>query len=209
MSRALGGSSSSTSWMSNLPLVLLGLRTTIREDAQCCPADAVYGCQLRLPGDLLDPSPAPPSSSLAPFVDSLRSSMLALHPLLPVRRSARDRAHLPSALSKASHVFLRVDAVRRPLTPPYDGPFLVLGRAQKTFDILKGNKKVTVSVDRLKPAFIDFLPQDSVLQPPTIPVPSLVAGSRPPSLPGSSSPSVTPPERFSRSGRRLRPPDRL
>ena len=47
MSRSSGCSSS---WMAHLPLVLLGLRTTVPEDASCCPADVVFGCQLRLSG---------------------------------------------------------------------------------------------------------------------------------------------------------------
>ena len=103
--------------MANLPLVLLGLRSTVREDAKCCPADIVFGSQLRLPGDLLDASTTPPPD-VVPFVADLRASMSALRPLLPIRRSARDRDNVPSALQKASHVFLRVDAVWRPLTPP-------------------------------------------------------------------------------------------
>ena len=102
--RSLG---SLSGWMANLPLVLLGLRSTVREDTKCCPADIVIGCQLRLPRDLHDTSTTP-TPDVVPFVADL----------LPVRRSARDRDNVPSALQKASHVFLRVDAVRRPLTPP-------------------------------------------------------------------------------------------
>ena len=144
MSCALG---SPLGGMSHLPLVL---RTTVREDARCCPADVVFGCQLRLQGDLLDPSPSAPPD-MAPFVANLRASMYALQPLLPVRRSARDRDNVPAVLGRTSHEFLLVDAVCRPLTPPYDGPFPVLQQGPKTFDILKNNKCVTVS--RLEACF--------------------------------------------------------
>ena len=62
-------------------------------------------------------------------------------------------------LMSATHVFLRVDAVRRPLVPPYEGPFPVISRSDKTFVTLRRDSPVTVTVDRLKPAFI--LPESS------------------------------------------------
>ena len=205
MSRAASGSSpsSASSWMSNLPLVLLGLRTTVREDAGCCPADAVYGCQLRLPGDLVAgaPSSAPPSADSA-FADTLRAAMLDSRPLLPVRRGPYNPGHVPAALARTSHVFLRVDAVRRPLTPPYVGPFPVVERGPKTFRIFKSGKEQIVSVDRLKPAFLshDSLPLPSGSVPaPVVPVPPAV-----PRSPALVPPA--PPDTITISGRRVRPP---
>ena len=44
-------------WMVHLPLVLLGVRTSVRQDSSWCPAELVYGATLRLPGEFL----APPS----------------------------------------------------------------------------------------------------------------------------------------------------
>ena len=46
---------------------------------------------------------------------------------------------------------------RSPLTPPYEGPFRVLHRGEKVFELDIGGRKETVSIDRLKPAFIDLL----------------------------------------------------
>ncbi|GBO27271.1 Transposon Ty3-I Gag-Pol polyprotein [Araneus ventricosus] len=57
-------------------------------------------------------------------------------------------------LSVCSHVFLRVDAVQPSLSQPYTGPYKVLSRTNKNFIILKDNKKVTVTIDRLKPAHL-------------------------------------------------------
>ena len=186
--------------MTHLPFVLLGLRTTIREDAGCCPSDVVYGGQLRLPGDLISTDSSVPASSgtTSDFVSSLRSSLRGARPLLPVRRSPALQGHVPAALASVSHVFLRVDSVRQPLTPPYIGPFLVLERGPKTFLIDKSGKKTTVSVDRLKPAFLS--PSSdlrSVSPSPQVAFPGPVP--RPP----ASAPV------FSASGRRVRPPDRL
>ncbi|GBM93464.1 hypothetical protein AVEN_215350-1 [Araneus ventricosus] len=57
-------------------------------------------------------------------------------------------------LSVCSHVFLRVDAVQPSLSQPYTGPYKVLSRTNKNFIILKDIKKVTVTIDRLKPAHL-------------------------------------------------------
>ena len=52
-------------------------------------------------------------------------------------------------LKDATHVFIRHDAVRRPLQPPYDGPYKVLERAPRYYTLdVKGHRD-TVSVDRL------------------------------------------------------------
>ncbi|XP_058790930.1 uncharacterized protein LOC131664081 [Phymastichus coffea] len=57
-------------------------------------------------------------------------------------------------LATTSYVFLRYDAVRGPSDPPYDGPYKVLERNDKSFVIDINDKKVRVSIDKLKPAFI-------------------------------------------------------
>jgi hypothetical protein len=46
------------------------------------------------------------------------------------------------------------DTVRGPLQPPYDGPYKVIQRNEKYFTITVNNKNVTVSIDRIKPAFM-------------------------------------------------------
>ena len=58
-------------------------------------------------------------------------------------------------LNTCTFVFVRHDAVRKSLQPPYDGPFHVLKRHNKhyTLDIL-GKEKV-ISLDPLKPAYLD------------------------------------------------------
>ena len=48
--------SGSGGWMEHLPFVLLGLSSSIRQDAACSPADLLYGTPLRLPGDMFVPS---------------------------------------------------------------------------------------------------------------------------------------------------------
>ena len=40
-------------WIQHLPLVLLGLHTTPKEDSVYAPAEALYGTQLAVPGEFL------------------------------------------------------------------------------------------------------------------------------------------------------------
>ena len=40
-------------WTKALPLIMLGIRTALKEDLQCSTAELVYGTTLRLPGEFL------------------------------------------------------------------------------------------------------------------------------------------------------------
>ena len=172
MSRA--SASGSGTWFDHLPFVLLGMRTSIREDSGCCPADLLYGAPLRLPGDCFEPSEPVPLAS--DFAHQLRTIIGAARPM-PVLHHGHTPSRIHPSLRSSSHVFLRVDAVRRPLVQPYLGPFEVLERNDKTFVISQNNKRVTVTVDRLKPAHLS--PAAS---------PSSAVASSSPSLPSSPSP---------------------
>ena len=43
-------------WTKALPLILLGIQTTIKQDCHCTVAELVYDTTLRLPGEFLNPS---------------------------------------------------------------------------------------------------------------------------------------------------------
>ena len=45
----------STRWVEALPMVLLGIHTSVKEDLGCCTAELVYGTTLRIPGQFFDP----------------------------------------------------------------------------------------------------------------------------------------------------------
>ena len=106
-------------------------------------------------------TPSDPLPTPSDFAQRLRVILGSAAPL-PIAHHGTPVSRIDPALQSTSHVFLRVDAVRKPLVPPYLGPFRVLGRAAdlKTFDILQNQKSVTVTVDRLKPAH--FLPVSAV-----------------------------------------------
>ena len=52
-------------------------------------------------------------------------------------------------------MFVRHDAVRTPLQPPYDGPYRVLKQADKHYTLEVAHHQEVVSLDRLKPAYVE------------------------------------------------------
>ena len=151
---ALRASDGVQRWTDRLPLVLLGVRSALKEDLGCTAAELVYGQPLRLPGELL--APPPPDTRLDPasYVDDLRRVMRSLRPVTP-RKADSSTAFVPSALETCSHVFVRRDASRPPLAAPYDGPFPVVSRTEKTVTVRRDGKENVLSIDRVKPAYMD------------------------------------------------------
>ena len=148
---SLTASSQRENWSLALPIVLLGIRSSLKVDLQHSPAELVYGASLRLPGELLAPSPAPPPCSAQDFASRLKDAMRNLQPVLP--RSSPRKTFVHQDLDTCTHVFVRVDAVRRPLTPPYQGPYRVLRRTRKTVTIDRHGRRDAVAIDRVKPAY--------------------------------------------------------
>ncbi|GFQ88017.1 uncharacterized protein TNCT_96651 [Trichonephila clavata] len=111
------------------------------------------------------------------------------------------------ALKTCSHVFVRHDAVKKPLQTPYDGPYLVLKRTEKKFTIEKNGKHSTTNIDRLKPAFFENSHHSSapIISPPPVAVPTSTKPV-PDSSPSSpvSPTNSTPLPYMTRSGRRVR-----
>ena len=195
-------------WVDVLPLVLLGIRTSLKEDLGCTMSELVYGTTLRLPGSFFSSPAGDSTSDPSSYVVSLRNRMQALK-AVPPRTPSQTHAATSDRLSQSNYVFVRHDAVRKPLQPPYDGPFKVLERCAKYFTLDINGRHDTVSIDRLKPAHLDSTcnPTDAVPDS-AVPPPSI---STPPSPipvaePWSSMPSTT---RTTRSGRRVHWPAHL
>ncbi|GFV14613.1 integrase catalytic domain-containing protein [Trichonephila clavipes] len=112
-------------WTEVLPIILLGLRASLKEDILCTPAELVFGTTIRLPGEMFDSSK--PDDDVVNFVSKLKSHMQSLHPKPPKHHGKRP-VFIHPGLLEATHVFLRRDMLRRPLQQPYDGPFKVLQR---------------------------------------------------------------------------------
>ncbi len=138
--------------MDTLPLVLLGIRTSLKEDLHCTTAEILYGLTLRLPGEFVSPTTSLPHESPADYVTKLKEAMRRVTSSSPHHHSQRT-TYVNEALKTCTHVFVRRDAVKRPLQQPYDGPYKVVDRSNKFFTLEVHGKSNTVSIDRLKQAW--------------------------------------------------------
>ncbi|GBP17363.1 Retrovirus-related Pol polyprotein from transposon 412 [Eumeta japonica] len=139
----------SKDWSFILPLVLLGLRTTVKLDIGVSPAELLYGTQLRLPGEFWSESKSKVSQT--EFVQQLRRAMADLRCPKTSWHTTKDH-YVDPDLNSCKFVFVRVDRVRKPLEAAFEGPFEVEKRYKKYFVIKRGNSKDKVTVDRIKPA---------------------------------------------------------
>ncbi|XP_037930031.1 uncharacterized protein LOC119664650 [Teleopsis dalmanni] len=133
----------------NEPTRLIG--TKHKNDIKATPAEMVYGTTLRLPGEFIE-SPSKDMSN-SEFVQSLRDVMEQLRPV-PTANHSISKTFVQPDLNKCTHVYLRDDTIRLPLKAPYDGPFKVTDRDDKLMTILRKDKSVRVSIDRVKAAYL-------------------------------------------------------
>ncbi|UYV64928.1 hypothetical protein LAZ67_3002470 [Cordylochernes scorpioides] len=141
----------STSWSLKLPLVLLGIRSSLREDLNTTTAELVYGKPLPLPGTFFEDPPSA-SSPTEPWLEDFKRAMASLKPA-PSKPHGNRHVYVPKPLETCSHVYLRRDLILPTLDPPYDGPYEVLLRKPKIYKLKIKKRSTWVSIDRLKPAF--------------------------------------------------------
>ena len=151
---ALMATGEAAGWLDRLPLVLLGLRSAHREESDCSAAESLYGTSLTLPTQV--PHQSSPPLPLTDFTNRLVETMKAV----PFHQTAWHRpeaqtsmAKVPSALLDTDFAYIRRDNHKPPLTRPYDGPFRIIKKSEKFFVLMVGRREMSVTVDRLKPAF--------------------------------------------------------
>lgn len=140
-------------WAERLPTVLMGIRGAWKEDISATAAELVFGEPIRLPGEFLASRASEGNSDPTEYVTRLRHHFAQLQPV-PASRHRTSKVFVFKDLATTSHVFVRVGAARRSLQPPYEGPFLVVQRCEKWFTIKRRGRDVNVSIDRLKPAYM-------------------------------------------------------
>ncbi|KRZ75639.1 Retrovirus-related Pol polyprotein from transposon opus [Trichinella papuae] len=72
--------SAGVKWTTALPLVLLGIRTALKEDLNCSAAEMLYGSVLRLPADFFLGDATSSCSDPTAFAEALRTAMRRLRP---------------------------------------------------------------------------------------------------------------------------------
>ncbi|VDP40114.1 unnamed protein product [Schistosoma curassoni] len=153
---ALISHSNPNQWMEFLPLVMLGIRTSIKTEAQCSAAELVFRTTLRLPGEFINPNTNCQKINLEDYVDQLRDYMSKLK---PINTGEQSRAiYVPKDLSNRMHVWIGCVKIKAPLSPPFEGLFKVVSRKSKYFVIEKHRNIDSVSIDGLKPAYLDHEP---------------------------------------------------
>ncbi|GBN05259.1 Retrovirus-related Pol polyprotein from transposon 412 [Araneus ventricosus] len=116
-------------WPSALPTILLGFQATWKEDLEATTAGMVHGAPIRLPGEFLSPTTDSPDPST--FVGKSKEVMQRLLPP-KTQNHGQHIVFVSKDLSSCSHVFLRTDALRKGLQPPYEGPFKCLTETKKS-----------------------------------------------------------------------------
>jgi hypothetical protein len=130
-------------WPAHLPLVLLGMRTTPKDDSAISSAELVYSAPLVLPGQFVNAAEPP----AADFLEHVLPGPVSI-PTRPIPQPPQTPNKL---LQRAKWVYIRRGGTLPPLTPPYAGPSSVPEAGAKTFEVMVGGQRQWVSVDRLQP----------------------------------------------------------
>ena len=170
----------SSDWVSHLPLVLLGLIATPKDDTGLSVSVAVYGAPLTLLGELVEVPELLPDTFLRKVNRAIEGFAIPpphhVRPVPPVQ--------LPLALISAKYIFVCEDTAISSLAPSYRGPYLVIDRRGKYFRLQIGSKQDVFS----------DTPVTSALPPPR---------GRPRLSPASVS-SGTPPSSATKSSKKVR-----
>ena len=193
MKASLSARLSGHNWVDQLLWVMIGIRATHKDDMGASPAEMVYRTLLVLPSQCCSLAGAPPATE--PFLHDLRRAMENLQPVPTSSHCKAAAKHVPEVLQKCPMVWIRRDGYRHPLTPQYQGPFLVVERHPKFLKIQLGEKQDKITIDRLKPATV---PEGTEPARPRkrgrpVKIPAAAASEVDPAAQEPSQPQTTPP----------------
>lgn len=140
-------------WFHALPIVLLGYRM-IPNDTGFSPFTAVTGSHMICPQPLIAGEYSSPTShdTLQMFIKEMQS--INFSDFSSGDCHSLPEPYIPSDLFTCPKVWMRVDRIRKSLEAPYTGPYTVLRREPKFFILELPQGNTSVSIDRLKPAYI-------------------------------------------------------
>lgn len=198
-------------WSKKLPIIMLGIRSTFKEDIKSTPAELVYEKILRLPSEFF--TEQKPGSSETKFSEQLWPTMSKIRPTQTAHHNT-ENPFIQKNLTHCKQVFIRNDTIRASLQQPYNGPFEVIKRFDKSFKVMVKGKPKRISIDRLKAACIKKnLPQTPSKTLPIVPaekttsMPAKLIKRTPPEK--TSAEEQTSNQKTTRSGRKVRFPDHL
>ena len=191
-------------WTEVLPTVLMGMRAAWKEDLQTTSADLVYGEALRLPGQFLEKQHVEKRDASS-LVRELRRHFEELQPT-EAAQHGEQHPFVFKDLETTENVFVRHDGPKTILQMPYDGPFPVIERGQKTFVIFRHGNRQTIAKDRLKPAYTMAEEQPERAEPSR--TPRTDATDEDSGRTNETPTRTGQPETQTRSGRRVRFPSR-
>ena len=112
-------------WVIALPWVMLGIRTAPKENLNGSTAEMMFGSTLTVPGEFISPTHRQRDAPTTEF--------------LPTNTEFHGNSKCASikSLDTAAFVFVRVDWHKTPLCRPYEGPFRVIRKGDKTFTIAR------------------------------------------------------------------------
>ncbi|KII73615.1 hypothetical protein RF11_02973 [Thelohanellus kitauei] len=113
--------------------------------------ESFYGYPLTVPGESVDQK----NQVEEPPIHKIREKVHSLHPIPTSKHGSSLKYKVPQNINECEFVFLRNDSSKTPLQRPYSGPFTLINKSRKTFEIDIGGRTEVVSIDRLKPAHID------------------------------------------------------
>ncbi|XP_014774620.1 uncharacterized protein LOC106872225 [Octopus bimaculoides] len=137
-------------WFKFLLIVLLGCHSAVKEDLGYFSTELLYGTTLALPGQMLAPVDLPNADPTS-YVMQLGSFFADLPPMLP--RDHSISSTVPPDISTWPHMFVRNDAIKRPLTPPYTGLYRIIRSTPKLFTVDIHGKKRDCSYRQSKKCF--------------------------------------------------------
>ena len=143
---------SKLAWEDALPLSILAIRTTYRDDLNCSPAELVFGTELAIPGDMVTPN-AFTGETPNETVNPLRSAMKQIRST-PTRVDHGVTEYIPKLLASATHVWLRKHN-RSSLIPPYTGPYKIVELKARTLIIATADGNREVGIQDIKPARVE------------------------------------------------------
>lgn len=147
---SMKASGNSRNWVRELPLILLGIRTTIKEDLGFTPAQMLYGENLKVPGEFFVNDSSWDKIDPELFMKELRIYFSSIKPNRT--RVVDNKIYVPRDFDRCNYVFLKIEGKIPFDESPYEGPFQILRKFNKNFVIIRNGQETNVSIDRLIPA---------------------------------------------------------